>query len=76
VDNHLLLPSKLKSFIITLIADARSKGNFTEERSKNTNGGVEYRYVIEIKKWNDERSLQMVCIVENGNVKTGYFNWV
>jgi len=76
VADNLLLPTKLKSFIITLIADARSKSNYTEEKSKNTMNGIEYRYTIEIKKWSDERSLQMVCIVENGNVKTGYFNWM
>jgi len=72
----LILPSNLKSFIITLLADARSKGNYTKENSKNTSGGTEFRYVIDIKKWSDDKILQMVCIVENRNIKTGYFNWV
>lgn len=72
----LLLPSNLKSFVITLIADARKKGNFSREKSKNTPDGTEFRYTIEIQKWSDDKTLQFVCIVENNNVKTGYFNWV
>lgn len=71
------IPSNLKSFIITLIASAKKKGSFSKEPSKNTTGGFEYRYNIEIKKWSDAKNtLQFVCIVENNNVKTGYFNWL
>lgn len=70
------IPSNLKSFIITLIASAKKKGAFSKEPSKNTTGGYEYRYNIEIKKWSDAKNtLQFICIVENNNVKTGYFNW-
>ena len=69
------IPSNLKSFVITLIANAKKKGHFSKESSKNTVGGFEYRYNIEIKKWSDAKStLQFTCIVENNNVKTGYFN--
>jgi len=72
----LLLPSNLKSFIITLIADARKKGHFKEEESKNTSGGVEYRYTIDMRKWSNDKTLQLVVIVENNCIKTGFFNWV
>ncbi len=72
----LLLPSNLKCFIITLLADAHKKGNFTRERSKNNVGNWEYRYSIDIKKWSDEKMLQLTCIVENNMIKTGYFNWI
>jgi len=72
----LLLPSNLKSFIITMIADARKKGNFVKEKSKNSSGGIEFRYTIEMSKWSNDKLLEFICIVENGNVKTGYFNWV
>lgn len=71
----LLLPSNLKSFIITLLADAHKKSNFKRELSKNSDG-YEYRYIVDIKKWSDEKVLQLICIVENNNIKTGYFNWV
>jgi len=70
-------PSNLKSFVIALIANAKKKGCFSKEASKNTAGGFEYRYNIEIKKWSDSKNtLQFVCIVENNNIKTGYFNWL
>jgi hypothetical protein len=72
---YLLLPSNLKSFIITLLSDALKKGNYKKEQSKNS-GGYEYRFTIDIKKWSDDKTLQLICIVENNNVKTGYFNWV
>lgn len=75
-DSHqesLLLASNMKSFIITLIADAKLKGNVTEDNSKS--GGVEYRYIIEMKRWSRDKSLQFVAIVENNNIKTGFFNW-
>lgn len=72
----LLLPSNLKSFIITLLADARKKGNFIQDKSKNTPDGIEYRYTIDIKKWSNDKMLQLVCIVENNYIKTGFFNFV
>ncbi len=72
----LLLPSHFKCFIITLLADAHKKGNFSKDRSKNNTGMWEYRYTIDINKWSDDKILQLTCIVENNVVKTGYFNWV
>jgi len=72
----LLMPSNLKSFIITLIADARKKGNFIKDKSKNTPDGIEFRYTIDLKSWSNEKKLQLVCIVENNNIKTGFFNFV
>jgi len=72
----ILLPSNLKSFVITLVANAHRKGEFSKEPSKNNSAGVEYRYSIEIKKWSSDKDLYLICIVENNNIKTGYFNWV
>ena len=70
------IPSNLKSFIFTLVASAKKKGAFSKEASKNTTGGFEFRYNTEIKKWSTQKeTLQFVCIVENNNIKTGYFNW-
>jgi len=71
----LLLPSNLKSFIITLLANARKRGDYKAEKSKNSEG-LEYRYTIEIKGWSNEKILQLICIVENNYIKTGYFNFV
>jgi len=71
------IPSNLKSFIFTLVASAKKKGRYSKESSKNTSGGFEFRYNVEIKKWGTQKgTLQFVCIVENCNIKTGYFNWV
>lgn len=76
-DASLSMPSNLKSFIITLIASAKKKDTYSKENSKNTAGGFEFRYNIEIGKWSTPKStLQFVCIVENCNIKTGYFNWI
>jgi len=70
------IPSNLKCFIFTLVASAKKRGGFSKENSKNTAGGFEFRYNIEIKKWSTPKgTLQFVCIVENNNIKTGYFNW-
>jgi len=72
----LLMPSNMKSFIITLLSDARKKNNFTEEESKNTNNGIEYRYTINMNKWSNEKTLQFIAIIENNYIKTGFFNWI
>ena len=76
--DSLLLPSNLKSFIITLLSNANKKGDFKSEESKsnkNTNG-VEYRYTINMNKWSGEKILQFIAIVEDNYIKTGFFNWV
>jgi len=72
--DSLLLASNMKSFIITMLANAKSKGNFKEEESKG--GGKEFRYTIDMKKWSDDKTLRFVAIVENNKIKTGFFNWV
>jgi hypothetical protein len=72
--DSLMLPSNMKSFIITTIAQARSKGLYKKESGKNSR--IEFRYTIEMKSWSAEKSLVFVAIVENNNIKTGYFNWV
>lgn len=72
----LMSPTNMKSFIISIIANARKNGDYTEEDSKNTNG-KEYHYKVEIKKWStDNKKLVFTGIVENFVIKTGYFNWV
>ncbi len=75
-NESLLVPSNLKSFLITLMANAYEKKQFHEEDSRNTNGGKEIHYTVEIKKWSDEKILQFVGIVENHTLKTAYFNWI
>lgn len=74
----LLKPSNLKSFVITLLSDANKRGNFKKEESKSnkTDDGYEYRYTINMSKWNGEKSLQLIVIVENNYIKTAFFNWV
>jgi len=72
----LLLPNNLKCFIITLLADAKKKGNYTKEKSKNSANGYEFRYTINMTKWSNNKNLQLICIIECSNIKTGYFNWV
>lgn len=72
----LLLPSNLKSFIITTLANAHKKGWYKAEKSRSGSGGTEFRYTIDIKKWSSEKLLQLVMIVENNHIKTGFFNWV
>lgn len=76
LSDSLLLPSNLKSFIVTTVANARKKGLFKAEKSRSGSGGTEYRYTIDIKKWSGEKDLQFVVIVENNYIKTGFFNWV
>ncbi len=73
--DSLLIASNMRSFIITTIAKARFDGKYVKENSKS--GGIEFRFIIEMKKWSTEKSvLQFVCIVENYTIKTGYFNWI
>jgi hypothetical protein len=73
----ILWPNNLRAFIISMIANARSKGSFTEKQSRSSKEGTEYKYDVEIKKWSNDRSvLVFTAIVESNVVKTGYFNWV
>ena len=72
----LLWPNNLRAFIISILASAREKKSFQEKPSKNTTGGKEYHYNVEIKKWSTDREvLIFTAIVESNVVKTGYFNW-
>jgi hypothetical protein len=73
----LLWPSNLRAFIISMLASANSKKQFSEKPSKNNAGGKEYHYDIEIKKWSTDRDILLfTAIVEDSVIKTGYFNWV
>jgi len=73
-----LLPSNLKAFVVTMIANARKKGNFSKEQSRGNSGNVEYHYTVIIKDWGGDngKQLEFTGIVENNHIKTGYFNWV
>jgi hypothetical protein len=70
----LLAPSNLKSFIVSVIAQARNESNYSKEQSKSK--GVEFRYKVVISKWSSDKDLEFTAIVENNHIKTGFFNWV
>ena len=78
IDNptaSLLWPTNAESFVISLLSKARLEGKFKSVDSKS--GGVEYHYEIELNDWSTEsKKLIFTGVVENNNVKTGYFNWV
>lgn len=74
-EDCVFLPSNLNAFVISLIAKAREKGCFVKEKSKNSQDGYEYRYTYDITEWSVERPMQFICIVENNNIKTGFFNF-
>jgi hypothetical protein len=72
----LIWPTNMESFILGILSKARSSGQYTVENSKNSSG-KEYHYNIEIKDWAMEnRKLIFTGLVENNNIKTGFFNWV
>jgi hypothetical protein len=74
-NKSLLWPSNLKAFIISIIASCKEDGR--EKESKNTSGGKEYHFDIEIKKWSTDKDvLVFTAIVESNMIKTGYFNWI
>jgi hypothetical protein len=70
----LLLPSNLKSFIVSVLAKARKDKSYVKEKSRQ--GGQEFRYTVRMEKWSSDRDLEFVGIVENNVVKTGFFNWI
>lgn len=73
----LIWPPNMRAFVIGVIANARSKNEFSIKDSKNVQGGKEYHYEIEIKKWSTKRNaLVFVAIVESNVIKTGFFNWI
>lgn len=72
----LIWPSNMKSFIISIIAHAKSKGDYNERKSRNNPDHKEYHFDIEIGKWRlDNKKLNFIAIVESNIIKTGYFNW-
>lgn len=69
-NKSLLIPSQLRAFIISLIANAKINEDFKIK-------GREYHYNIEMIKWsNSHHMLVLTAIVEENVVKTGYFNWI
>jgi hypothetical protein len=64
----LIIPSNLKSFVISLLSQAIEEGAVEQRNSKSN--GIEYHHVTRIKKW----SVAFTCIVEDNTIKTGYFN--
>jgi len=72
----ILWPNNMRAFIIGIIAIAKSKNKLTQKPSKNTEGGTEYHYEIEIEKWGTSKeALVFTAVVESNVIKTGYFNW-
>lgn len=74
--SSLIWPTNMESFILGMLAKARLSKDFTIEDSKNSSG-KEYHYNIEIKDWSTEnKRLIFTGLVENNNIKTGFFNFV
>jgi hypothetical protein len=72
----LIRPSNMRSFIFGILAKARIDKNYEIVNSKNS-GGKECHYNVELKSWStDSKRLIFTGVVENNNIKTGYFNWV
>lgn len=74
----LVTPSNIKSFIISLLSRAHEEGSVTQKKNPKVPGSAEYHYKILIKKWVNftNKVIEFTCIVENGWIKTGYFNYV
>jgi hypothetical protein len=71
----LIIPSNLKSFVISLLSMALEEGNVVEKDSRTK--GKEFHYITVIKKWLiNKKVIEFTCIVENNCIKTGYFNYV
>lgn len=74
-EESLLLPTNLKCFTLTMVGKALEDGTYKSVKSRS--GGKEYRYNVNISKWKTkDKELMFTIIVENNNVKTGYFNLV
>jgi hypothetical protein len=73
--SSLIWPTNMESFVLGMLAKARLSKDFTVEDSKNSSG-KEYHYNIEIRDWATEnKRLIFTGLVENNNIKTGFFNW-
>jgi predicted secreted protein len=73
--SSIFIPSRLKMFILTMVSAAIRDGGMNVKKSKNS-GYVEYVYNVPLPKWSSKtKNLMFRVFVENGAVKTGYFNW-
>jgi len=71
----LIIPSNLKSFALSLLSKAIDEG--TVEKKNSRSGGFEYHHNTTVKKWvSGKKVIQFTGIVENGIIKTGFFNYV
>jgi hypothetical protein len=71
----LIIPSNLKSFVISLLSIAVEEKTIEKKASKS--GGFEYHHTTNIKKWTvGKKAVKFTCVVENNTIKTGYFNYV
>jgi hypothetical protein len=71
----LIIPSNLKSFVFSLLSKALDEE--TVEKKSSRSGGTEYHHNTVIKKWvSGKKVIQFTGIVENGIIKTGFFNYV
>ena len=74
-DESLLMASNLECFILAMVGKAYEDETYKSKKSRG--GGIEYIYNINMSKWKtDDKELFFTVIVENSNVKTGYFNLV
>lgn len=71
----LIIPSNLKSFVFSLLSKAIDEESVEKKSSRS--GGYEYHHNTVVKKWvSGKKVIQFTGIVENGVIKTGFFNYV
>ena len=76
MEYNLFTPSNLNAFVINNIHTAINNNSYTKSRSgKNS---YEYKYKATLSTWVDidGKTCDFTAIVENNNVKTGFFNFV
>lgn len=71
----IMFPSNLKIFVLQILLAAEKAGNKWKSKKSNK-GGTEYIYTMEIQKWRsgNDRCI-FTCIIEENNIKTGYFDY-
>ena len=72
----LIASTNLKVFIFTMLAKAEKEHKWKSKKSQNNKNGIEYVYTVEVERWKQgNRKCLFTAIVENNNIKTGYFDW-
>ena len=73
VNESMFIPSNLQDFVFNNVL--RAIKNNTVKTKKSRSGGVETIFNTHMTEWNiNPKEITFSCIVENGVVKTGYFN--